>query len=225
MLGGCNEEGQKRGTRERRGLDRNPVPPRKRPREGPPGDSYTEERGTNARGEFKTRRAASEAAANLTSMARGAVVKTWSFKPKRRLPGAQCLRIRPTARCLPAFGSFALRNWTTAPEFTAINPERTRNNRQPPVISLRHPAKGGLWQRQFTKQFQLSAGRGRAQGAGRHYSLVDYVQSKDRGRMQPKSVERRCLFRAELLQEIAESAGKANHRLKTVDEAAAENTP
>ena len=59
--------------------------------------------------------------------------------------------------------------------------------------------------------------------AERHYSLVDYVQSKDRGRMQPKSVERRCLFRAELLQEIAESASKANHGLKTVDEAATED--
>ena len=59
--------------------------------------------------------------------------------------------------------------------------------------------------------------------AERHYSLVDYVQSKDRGSMQPKSVEKRCLFQAELLQEIAESAGKANHGLKTVDEAAAED--
>ena len=59
--------------------------------------------------------------------------------------------------------------------------------------------------------------------AERHYSLVDYVQSKDQGRMQPQFAEKRCLFQAELLQEIAESAGKANHGLKTVDEAAAED--
>ena len=59
--------------------------------------------------------------------------------------------------------------------------------------------------------------------AERHYSLVDYVQSKDPGSMQPQYVETRCLFRAELLQEIAESAGKVNHGLKTVDEAAAED--
>ena len=49
--------------------------------------------------------------------------------------------------------------------------------------------------------------------------------------MQPESLEKRCLFRAEVLQDIAESAGKAaNHGLKTVDEAgeadeAAEATP
>ena len=42
--------------------------------------------------------------------------------------------------------------------------------------------------------------------------------------MQPKSAERRCLFQAEVLQEIAESACKAtNGGLKTVDEAAAED--
>ena len=39
--------------------------------------------------------------------------------------------------------------------------------------------------------------------------------------MQPKSLEKRCLFRAEVLQDIAESAG--NNGLKTVDEAATED--
>ena len=42
--------------------------------------------------------------------------------------------------------------------------------------------------------------------------------------MQPKSAEKRCLFRAEMLQEIAEYAGNAtNNGLKTVDEVAAMN--
>ena len=41
------------------------------------------------------------------------------------------------------------------------------------------------------------------------------------GEMQPKSAERRCLFQAEMLQGIAESAGKANNgKLKTADKAA-----
>ena len=58
--------------------------------------------------------------------------------------------------------------------------------------------------------------------AERHYSLVGEVQSDNRGRMQPKSAEKRCLFKAEVLQEIAEYAGNAtNNGLKTVDEAAA----
>ena len=58
--------------------------------------------------------------------------------------------------------------------------------------------------------------------AERHYSLVDNVQSNNWGRMQPKSAEKRCLFKAGMLQEIAEYAGNAtNDRLKTVDEAAA----
>ena len=48
--------------------------------------------------------------------------------------------------------------------------------------------------------------------------------SNNRGRMQPKLAERPCLFRAEMLQEIVESAGKAtNGGLKTVDEATVEN--
>ena len=50
---------------------------------------------------------------------------------------------------------------------------------------------------------------------------MDNVQSENQGRMQPKSAEKRCLFRAEVLKEIAEYAGNAtNNRLKTVDEAA-----
>ena len=48
------------------------------------------------------------------------------------------------------------------------------------------------------------------------------VQSNNWGKMQPKSAEKRCLFRAGVLQEIAEYAGKAtNDGLKTVDEAVA----
>ena len=44
------------------------------------------------------------------------------------------------------------------------------------------------------------------------------------GELQPKTAERRCLFQAEVLQEIAESAGKANNgKLKTVDKAAAKD--
>ena len=57
--------------------------------------------------------------------------------------------------------------------------------------------------------------------AERHYSLVANIQSKNKGKMQPKSLEKRCLFRAEVLQDIAESAG--NDGLRTVDEAAAED--
>ena len=54
------------------------------------------------------------------------------------------------------------------------------------------------------------------------FYLVGNVQSDNRGRMQPKSVENWCLFKAEVLQEIAEYAGNAtNNGLKTVDEAAA----
>ena len=53
--------------------------------------------------------------------------------------------------------------------------------------------------------------------------IVDHLirQIYNRGRMQPPSLEKRCLLRTEILQEIA--AGAANHGLKTVDEAAAED--
>ena len=60
----------------------------------------------------------------------------------------------------------------------------------------------------------------KAQGsaAERRYSLVGNAQSNNWGKMQPKSAEKRCLFRAEVLQEIAEYAGKVtNDRLKTGD--------
>ena len=56
----------------------------------------------------------------------------------------------------------------------------------------------------------------------RHFSLTDNIQTKNKGSMQPKSLEKRCIFRSELLQEIAECAGQAqasNHGLQTVDEA------
>ena len=44
-----------------------------------------------------------------------------------------------------------------------------------------------------------------------------------KGSMRPKSMKKRCLFRTELLQEIAECAKSVNDGLQTVDEAAAEN--
>ena len=48
------------------------------------------------------------------------------------------------------------------------------------------------------------------------------VQSNNRGSMQRKSLKKRRLFQAEVLQDIAESAGKAsNQSLKTANEAAA----
>ena len=59
--------------------------------------------------------------------------------------------------------------------------------------------------------------------AERHYSFPDIIQSKNRGEMQPKSVEKRCLFRSEVMQEIAEWANGVNQGLQTVDEAAAED--
>ena len=57
--------------------------------------------------------------------------------------------------------------------------------------------------------------------AERHYSLTANIQSKNRGSMQPPSLEKRCLLRTEILQEIA--TGAKNHGLKTADEAAAED--
>ena len=48
------------------------------------------------------------------------------------------------------------------------------------------------------------------------------AESKELKRMGPESLEKRCLFRSEVLQEIAECAGQAqasNHGLQTVDEA------
>ena len=57
--------------------------------------------------------------------------------------------------------------------------------------------------------------------AERHYSVVDNIQSKSRGKLRPDSVEKRCLFRSEAMQEIAEWANGVNQGLQTVDEAAA----
>ena len=59
--------------------------------------------------------------------------------------------------------------------------------------------------------------------AERHYSVVDNIQSKNRGKLRPESVKKRCLFRLELMQEIAEWANGVNQGLQTVDEAAAED--
>ena len=54
--------------------------------------------------------------------------------------------------------------------------------------------------------------------AEQHYSLVSNIQINNRGRIQPESLEKRCLFRAEVLQDITESADSVNHGLQTVDE-------
>ena len=54
--------------------------------------------------------------------------------------------------------------------------------------------------------------------AERHYSLVSNIQSNNRGRIQPESLEKRCLFRAKVLQDIVDSADNVNHGLQTVDE-------
>ena len=43
--------------------------------------------------------------------------------------------------------------------------------------------------------------------AERHYSLVRNAKSKNNDSMQPKSVEKRCLFFEKMFQEIAENAG------------------
>ena len=59
--------------------------------------------------------------------------------------------------------------------------------------------------------------------AERYYSIVDNVQSKKKGNMQPKSVDKWCLFRTELLQEIVECANSVNKGLQTVGEATAED--
>ena len=57
--------------------------------------------------------------------------------------------------------------------------------------------------------------------AERHYSFTANIQSKNRARMNPESLEKRCLFRSEILQDIASFAGAANnYGLQTVDEAA-----
>ena len=56
--------------------------------------------------------------------------------------------------------------------------------------------------------------------AERHFSLTDHVQSKNRGKTNPGSLEKRCLFCSEVLQEIAECTAQAtNHGLQTVDDA------
>ena len=49
----------------------------------------------------------------LWDVARGARIKTWSFKSKRLLPGAQYFRIFSVTRHPLTFTSFALLIWTT----------------------------------------------------------------------------------------------------------------
>ena len=67
---------------------------------------------------------------------------------------------------------------------------------------------------------RILAQKAQESAAERHFSLTDNIQTKNRGSMQPGSLEKRCLFRSEVLQEIAECADEAsNHGLQTVDEA------
>ena len=65
---------------------------------------------------------------------------------------------------------------------------------------------------------QFLAQKAQESAAEQHYSLVSNIKSDNRGRIQPESLEKRCLFRVEVLQDIAESADSVNHGLQTVDE-------
>ena len=67
---------------------------------------------------------------------------------------------------------------------------------------------------------RLLAQKGQESAAERHYSFVANTQSKNRENMKPESMEKRCLFRLEVLQEIAVFSNADNHGLQTVDEAA-----
>ena len=67
---------------------------------------------------------------------------------------------------------------------------------------------------------RLLGQKGQESAAERHYSLTANVQTTNRGRLGPDSMEKRCLFRAEVLQEIAVLGDPNNHGLQTVDEAA-----
>ena len=64
------------------------------------------------------------------------------------------------------------------------------------------------------------AQKGQESATERHYSGTANVQTKNRGSMKPRSMESRCLFRGEVLQEIAALGNANNHGLQTVDEAA-----
>ena len=63
------------------------------------------------------------------------------------------------------------------------------------------------------------AQKGQESAAERHYSLTANIQSDNRGSINPGSLEKRCLFRSEILQEIETEAN--NQGLYTVDEVAA----
>ena len=65
---------------------------------------------------------------------------------------------------------------------------------------------------------RILAQKAQESAAERHFSLTDNIQSKNRGSMQPSSLEKRCIFRSELLQEIAECAEASNHGLMTINE-------
>ena len=73
-----------------------------------------------------------------------------------------------------------------------------------------------------TKTFamQILAQKVQELAAEGYFSLIDNVQSKNRGKMQAGSLEKQRLFCSEVLQEIAECANEAiNHNLQTVDKA------
>ena len=58
---------------------------------------------------------------------------------------------------------------------------------------------------------RILAQKAQESAAERHYSLTNNIQSKKRGSMQPWSLEKRCLFHSEFLQEIASAAKAINH--------------
>ena len=86
-------------------------------------------------------------------------------------------------------------------------------------FAIEYPHDGALGDlRAFA--MRILAQKAQESAAERHFSLTDNIQTKNRGSMQPGSLEKRCLFRSEGLQEIAECADEAsNHGLQTVDEA------
>ena len=87
-------------------------------------------------------------------------------------------------------------------------------------FALEYPYDGELKDlREFA--MKMLAQKAQESAAERHYSLTANIQSKNRGSMQPDSLGKRCLFRSEILQDIASFAGKENnHGLLTVDDAA-----
>ena len=102
-------------------------------------------------------------------------------------------------------------------DFQTVFPSRSANNRAL-GIPTRYVTIAIAQKCLFSFRFVVAA-----KLISKHAWAMSLIQSKNKGRMQPKSVEKRCLFRAELLKEIAECANGVNHGLKTVDEVAAED--